>query len=163
MLLRVRLSAPCSMLLRILEMPLSLPGRLTSSVVCEKRWSKPTAVASMTLAPVLLSTLWNAQDDSATFNKSLMVYGIGLMFGMTFGVLAYATTEKSSPPRRLTVLARGNSIGDLITNLILAANGSPEGTQVAISSRYASPIFNILFGPGLSPVCSARYSYPSLL
>ncbi|CAK7341569.1 unnamed protein product [Dovyalis caffra] len=63
------------------------------------RWSKPTTVASMTLAHVLLSTLWNAQDDSATFNKSLMVYGIGLMFGMTFGVLAYATTEKSSPPR----------------------------------------------------------------
>uniref|UniRef100_A0A2K1WPA4 Sodium/calcium exchanger membrane region domain-containing protein n=1 Tax=Populus trichocarpa TaxID=3694 RepID=A0A2K1WPA4_POPTR len=53
------LSAPCSTLLRILEMPLSLPRRLTIPVVCEKRWSKPTAVASVTLAPVLLSTQSN--------------------------------------------------------------------------------------------------------
>ncbi|KAG6737563.1 hypothetical protein POTOM_059091 [Populus tomentosa] len=200
----VRLSAPCSTFLRILEMPLSLPRRLTIPVVCEKRWSKPTAVASVTLAPVLLSALWNAQDECATFNTILIVNGIGLAFGMTFGVLASATIENSGPPKKcllpwlaagflmsvtwsyilaqelvgllvslgymfgispsilgLTVLSWGNSIGDLITNLILAVNGGPEGAQVAISGCYAGPIFNILFGLGLSLVGSAFYAYPS--
>ena len=200
----VRLSAPCSTLLRILEMPLSLPRRLTIPVVCEKRWSKPTAVASVTLAPVLLSTLWNAQDECATFNTILIVNGIGLMFGMTFGVLASVKIENSGPPKKcllpwlaagflmsvtwsyilaqelvgllvslgyifgispsilgLTVLSWGNSIGDLITNLILAVNRGPEGAQVAISGCYAGPIFNILFGLGLSLFGSACYAYPS--
>jgi len=200
----VRLSAPCRMLIWILEMPLYLPRRLTIPVVCEKGWSKPATVASVTMAPVLLSALWNAQGESATVNTSLIVFGIGLMLGMTFGVLAYVTTEKSSPPQKcllpwlaggflmsvtwsyiiaqelvglivslgfvfgispsilgLTVLSWGNSIGDLITNLILAMNGGPEGAQVAISGCYAGPIFNILFGLGLSLVASAWYAYPS--
>uniref|UniRef100_A0A6M2EJ76 Sodium/calcium exchanger membrane region domain-containing protein n=1 Tax=Populus davidiana TaxID=266767 RepID=A0A6M2EJ76_9ROSI len=200
----IRLSAPCRKLIWILEMPLYLPRRLTIPVVCEKGWSKPATVASVTMAPVLLSALWNAQGESATLTTSLIVYGIGLMLGMTFGVLAYVTTEKSSPPQKcllpwlaggflmsvtwsyiiaqelvglivslgfifgispsilgLTVLSWGNSIGDLITNLILAMNGGPEGAQVAISGCYAGPIFNILFGLGLSLVVSAWYAYPS--
>ncbi|KAJ6693899.1 hypothetical protein OIU85_004666 [Salix viminalis] len=200
----VRLSAPCSILARILEMPLYLPRRLTIPVVCENRWSKPAAVTSVTMAPVLISALWNSQDESATLSTTLIVYGIGLMLGMTFGVLALATTEKSSPPQKcllpwlaggflmsvtwsyiiaqelvglivslgfifgispsilgLTVLSWGNSVGDLITNLILAMNGGPEGAQIAISGCYAGPIFNILCGLGLSLVVSAWQAYPS--
>lgn len=198
------LSNPCSILLCIMEMPLYLPRRLTIPVICEKRWSKPIAVASVTLAPLLLSALWNAQDEDATSYTSLLVYGVGLLFGIIFGVLAYATTEKSGPPKKclfpwlaggflmsvtwsyvtaqelvallvslgymfeispatlgLTVLAWGNSLGDLITNLTLALNGTPEGAQVAISGCYAGPIFNIVFGLGLSLVGSSLYGYPS--
>ncbi|XVF56798.1 hypothetical protein PTKIN_Ptkin06aG0149200 [Pterospermum kingtungense] len=199
-----RLSAACSMLLWILEMPLYLPRRLTIPIVCEKRWSKPVAVVSVTLAPILLSALWDLQDDNLTFNSSLVVSGIGFLFGITFGVVAYFTCEKSSPPKKclfpwlaggflmsmiwsyiiaqelvgllssigyilgishsilgLTVLAWGNSLGDLITNLTMALNGGPEGAQVAISGCYAGPIFNTLFGLGLSLVGSAWYGYPS--
>ncbi|KAF2288152.1 hypothetical protein GH714_004690 [Hevea brasiliensis] len=188
----------------ILEMPLYLPRRLTIPVICEKRWSKPIAVASVTLAPVLLSVLWNPQEDDACFVNSLVVYGIGLLFGIICGVIAYARTENSSPPKKclfpwlaggflmsviwsyiiaqelvallvslgyifevspsilgLTVLAWGNSVGDLITNLTMALNGSPEGAQVAISGCYAGPIFNILFGLGLSLVGSSWHQYPS--
>ncbi|XVF06675.1 hypothetical protein REPUB_Repub06bG0070600 [Reevesia pubescens] len=200
----LRISGHCSMLLWILEIPLYLPRRLTIPIACHERWSKPVAVASVTLAPILLSVLWDLQDDNLTFNTGLVVYGIGFLFGITFGVLAYLKTEKSSPPKKcllpwlaggflmsviwsyiiaqelvgllislgyilgisqsilgLTVLAWGNSLGDLITNLTMALNGDPEGAQVAISGCYAGPIFNTLFGLGLSLVSSAWYGYPS--
>ncbi|XVE62494.1 hypothetical protein DITRI_Ditri06bG0122300 [Diplodiscus trichospermus] len=199
-----RISAPCSMLLWILEMPLYLPRRLTIPIICQERWSKPIAVVSVLLAPILLSVLWDIQYDKRTFNAGLVVYGIGFMFGITFGFLAYFTTEKSSPPRTclfpwlaggflmsvvwsyiiaqelvgllislgyvlgisqsilgLTVLAWGNSIGDLITNLTMALNGGPGGAQVAISGCYAGPIFNIVFGLGVSLIGSAWYGYPT--
>ncbi|XP_022718811.1 cation/calcium exchanger 2-like isoform X1 [Durio zibethinus] len=198
------LPTPCSMLLWILEMPLYLPRRLTIPIVCQERWSKPIAVVSVALAPILLSVLWDLQDDNLIFNAGLVVYGIGFLFGITLGVLAYLKTEKSSPPKKclfpwlaggflmsviwnyiiaqelvgllislgyilgishsilgLTVLAWGNSLGDLVTNLTMALNGGPEGAQVAISGCYAGPIFNTLFGLGMSLVGSAWYGYPS--
>ncbi|GLT95411.1 hypothetical protein SLE2022_130940 [Rubroshorea leprosula] len=200
----LRSSPSCTMMLWILEMPLYLPRRLTIPVVCEKRWSKPIAVASVTLAPIFLSALWNLQDEDLTYRTSLLVHGIGLLFGATFGVLAFMTTEKSSPPKTcliswlaggflmsviwtfitaqelvallvsleyiygisssilgLTALAWGNSLGDLITNLTMALNGGPEGAQVALSGCYAGPIFNTLFGLGLSLVGSSWHAYPS--
>ncbi|KDP39642.1 hypothetical protein JCGZ_02662 [Jatropha curcas] len=200
----LRLSAPCKILLWILEMPLYLPRRLTIPVVSEDGWSKPVAIASVTLAPILLAILWNPQDENTNSKSSIVFYGIGVFIGLILAVIAYLTTEKSSPPKKcqffwlaggfimsvvwsyliaqelvallvslgyifsispsilgLTVLAWGNSLGDLITNLTMALNGSREGAQVAISGCYAGPIFNILFGLGLSLVSSCWYKYPS--
>lgn len=201
----LKLRAPYSTIFFCLEMPLYLPRRITIPVVCQKRWSKPFAVISVTLAPLLLSTLWHAQEkNAASSNTILLIYGIGLSFGVTFGILACLTTEKSSPPKNclflwlaggftmsviwsyitaqelvallvslgyifdispsilaLTVLAWGNSLGDLVTNLTMAQNGGSAGAQIAISGCYAGPIFNILFGLGLSLAASCWYSYPS--
>ncbi|TQD94093.1 hypothetical protein C1H46_020288 [Malus baccata] len=191
-------------LIFILELPLYLPRRLTIPVVCEERWCKPYVVASVTLAPVLLSTLWNHQFGNFSFKTKLAIYIIGLIFGITFGIVAFLTTEKSSPPKKclfpwlaagfvmsvtwsylsaqelvglllsigyisgvspsilgLTVLAWGNSLGDLITNLTMALNGGTEGAQTAFSACYAGPIFNTLFGLGLSLVGSAWFKFPS--
>ncbi|MBA0764212.1 hypothetical protein Gotri_013576 [Gossypium trilobum] len=203
----LRTSSSCKLLLWILEMPLYLPRRLTIPIACQEKWSKPIAVVSVTLAPILLSILCDLQDDnvnlSLTFNSGL-VYGTGVFAGTVFGVLAYLKTEKSSPPKNcllpwlaggffmsvvwsyiiaqelvsllislgyiiginqailgLTVLAWGNSLGDLITNLTMALNGGPQGAQVAISGCYAGPIFNTLFGLGMSLIGSAWYGYPS--
>ncbi|KAL6142795.1 hypothetical protein ACLB2K_061071 [Fragaria x ananassa] len=194
----------CRMLIFILELPLYVPRRLTIPVVSEERWSKPYAVASVTLAPVLLSSLWNHQYANASFHKSLLIYVIGLTIGLVFGFVACMTTERSSPPKKcllpwlaagflmsvawsyitaqelvallvsigyilgispsilgLTVLAWGNSLGDLITNLTMALHGRPEGAQIAFSACYAGPIFNTLFGLGISFVGASWSKYPS--
>ncbi|XP_042516796.1 cation/calcium exchanger 1-like [Macadamia integrifolia] len=190
----------------VVGLPLYLPRRLTIPVVSEERWSKPFAVASVTLAPVLLGALWNSEKGSSIGSREgLVVYVIGGLIGITFGILAFLTTEKESPPKKyilpwlvagflmsvtwsymiaqeligllislgyvigvspsilgLTVLAWGNSLGDLITNCtMVAVNGGSDGVQVAMSGCYAGPTFNILVGLGMSLVVSCWLAYPS--
>ena len=47
----------------------------------------------------------------------------------------------------LTILAWGNSIGDLMANLSIAKKGYAE---MAMTGCYAGPVFNLLLGLGLS-------------
>ncbi|KAF6134232.1 hypothetical protein GIB67_010031 [Kingdonia uniflora] len=172
-------------LLYILEFPLYLPRRLTIPVVSEEKWSKPFAVISVTLAPVLLVALCCYQKESS--KTILVLFVSGGVVGVILGILTFVTTQSSSPPKKfllpwlvggfvmsvswsyltaqelvallvscgyilgispsilgLTVLAWGNSIGDLVTNVALAVNGGHDGTQIAISGCYAGPIFNTL-------------------
>ncbi|MED6145982.1 hypothetical protein PIB30_030201 [Stylosanthes scabra] len=186
----------------VLEMPLYLPRRLTIPVVCEENWSKPFAVASVTLAPVLLCIIW-APFNQENLISTFIVYGVGLFVGIVLGIAAILTTKMSAPPQKwlfpwlaggflmsvtwsyisaqelvgllvsigyifgispsilgLTVLAWGNSLGDLMTNLTLAINGGSEGAQIAISGCYAGPIFNTLVGLGLSLVTCTWSQYP---
>lgn len=194
----------CRCFLLILELPLYLPRRLTIPVASEERWSKPYAVASVTLAPILLTALWSFQEENASLNARLAVYGVGFLIAISLGVVAFCTTESSNPPKRclfpwlaggfvmsitwsyitaqelvgllvslgyivgvspsilgLTVLAWGNSLGDLMTNVTMAINGGAKGTQVALSGCYAGPIFNMVFGLGLSLVGASWHNYPA--
>eukprot|EP00899_Mesostigma_viride_P023912 jgi/Mesvir1/4705/Mv05631-RA.1 len=57
----------------------------------------------------------------------------------------------------LTVLAWGNSIGDLVSNITIAKGGEAE---MAITGSYAGPMFNMLVGLGLSLMLATSASYP---
>ncbi|KAG0478034.1 hypothetical protein HPP92_012753 [Vanilla planifolia] len=184
----------CRRLLRLLELPLSLPRRLTIPEVSEARWSKPFAVASATFSPVLLATLWG---------RSLKAGLVGALVGLLIGCVGFFSTETDRPPTRfrlvwlaggflmsvtwtyataaelvslvvslgtilgispallgLTVLAWGDSLGDLIA-AVAVVRGGPDGAQVVLSGCYAGPTFNTLMGLGLPMVLLAWKSRPS--
>ena len=55
----------------------------------------------------------------------------GMVFNISNGILG------------MTVLAWGNSIGDMVANTVVARQGFPE---MAISAAFGGPLFNMVFG-----------------
>lgn len=188
----------------LLELPLYLPRRLTIPDVSEDRWSKPFAVVSVILSPILLASLWNSKRQVLGSEESLAIYLFAGLVGLVIGVIALETTDSEKPPNKcllpwlageflmsvvwfyitagelvsllvsvghilgigpsilaVTVLAWGNSVGDLMANVAMALNGGEDGVQIAISGCYAVPIFNTLVGLGMSLVFTSWAAHPT--
>jgi sodium/potassium/calcium exchanger 6 len=73
-----------------------------------------------------------------------------------FGVVLGVSDEFLS----LTVLSIGNSVGDLVADVVLSKSGFPG---MAIGGVYGSPVLNILLGLGLSTLVVNLKSYPAPL
>lgn len=192
-----------SVLLSIVGLPLYLPRRLTIPVIREEKWSRPCAVVSTAIAPVLLTELYCSHNSGP--KRNIILYIISGSIGLILGILAYLTTEKSHPPKKfslvwllggftmsvtwtyiiaqelvsllislgnifgispsvlgLTVLAWGNSLGDLIANVTVAVRGGNDGAQIALSGCYAGPLFNTVIGLGVPLVISSLAEYPGV-
>ena len=62
---------------------------MTIPIVEEKRWSKGYAIASASLAPILLAFLWSTQDD-VSFLSGQIAYFIGVVLG---GIFVFYTQD----------------------------------------------------------------------
>jgi len=74
-----------------------------------------------------------------------VLQAIGLILGISDVILG------------ATVLAWGNSVGDLVADIVMARHGAP---RMAIAACYGGPCFNIMFGLGLSLTYSTIIHYP---
>ncbi|KAF7050502.1 hypothetical protein CFC21_058863 [Triticum aestivum] len=184
-------------LLAAVHAPIYLPRRLTIPDIAGHRWSRPSAVASALLSPLLLAVV--------TSPTSPTVLLAGTLTGTLLAIGAAATTDAAAPPHGryarlmwlsggflmsilwsyllarelvallvstgiivgvpasvlgVTVLAWGNSLGDLVADVAMATQDGTTGAQTAVAGCYAGPAFNTVVGLGLSMALAAGARYP---
>ncbi|KAL7205173.1 hypothetical protein ACSBR2_018160 [Camellia fascicularis] len=89
----------------------------------------------------------------------MSVFWISVMAGELLNCLAALGALLKLPPAllRLTVLAWGNSVGDLVADVAVAKAGQPA---LAMAGCFAGPMFNMLFGLGMALVIQTANVYP---
>lgn len=84
---------------------------------------------------------------------------ISSIAGELLNCLAALGLLLEAPPSLLglTVLAWGNSVGDLVADVAVAKAGQPA---MAMAGCFAGPMFNMLVGLGMALVVQTADSYP---
>ncbi|MCO5597108.1 hypothetical protein L7F22_051182 [Adiantum nelumboides] len=90
----------------------------------------------------------------------MSVFWISFVAGELLGCLATLGKLLKLPPALLglTVLAWGNSIGDLVADVAVARAGQPA---MAMAGCFAGPMFNMLVGFGLALAMKASRMHPA--
>eukprot|EP00250_Pteridium_aquilinum_P027880 c3603_g1_i1 orf=200-2344(-) len=90
----------------------------------------------------------------------MSVFWISFIAGELLGCLATLGKLLKLPPALLglTVLAWGNSIGDLVADVAVARAGQPA---MAMAGCFAGPMFNMLVGFGLALAMKASRMHPA--
>lgn len=90
----------------------------------------------------------------------MSVFWISFIAGELLGCLATLGKLLKLPPALLglTVLAWGNSIGDLVADVAVARAGQPA---MAMAGCFAGPMFNMLVGFGLALALKASRMHPA--
>lgn len=90
----------------------------------------------------------------------MCIFWIYMLAGELVACLSTLGVLLDLPPAflGLTVLAWGNSVGDLFTNTAVARQGLGE---MAIAGCYGGPVFNILVGLGMGLLFGTAKAYPS--
>uniref|UniRef100_A0A0D9Y1K1 Sodium/calcium exchanger membrane region domain-containing protein n=1 Tax=Leersia perrieri TaxID=77586 RepID=A0A0D9Y1K1_9ORYZ len=180
----------------VIASPLYLPRRLTIPDVAEHRWSKPTAVVTSLLSPILLAAITlpatlaaaavagvvlaaatavgTDADSPPKSRRSRLPFLAGgfamsvlwsyLLAGELVSLLVSIGVAAGVEPGVLgaTVLAWGNSMGDLVANVALASGGGGGGggAETAVAGCYAGPAFNTVVGLGMSLTVAAAARRP---
>ncbi|CAL4911643.1 unnamed protein product [Urochloa decumbens] len=100
------------------------------------------------------------ENTASTLISFIMsVFWISTMAGELLNCLAAIGVIMDFPPAILgmTVLAWGNSVGDLVADVALARAGQP---RIAIAGCFAGPMFNMLVGLGTALVVQTARVYP---
>ncbi|THG04580.1 hypothetical protein TEA_004658 [Camellia sinensis var. sinensis] len=89
----------------------------------------------------------------------MSVFWISVMARELLNCLAALGALLELPPALLglTVLAWGNSVGDLVADVAVAKAGQPA---LAMAGCFAGPMFNMLFGLGTALVIQTANVYP---
>ncbi|TKV99222.1 hypothetical protein SEVIR_8G030200v4 [Setaria viridis] len=101
-----------------------------------------------------------SENISSTLISFIMsVFWISTMAGELLNCLAAIGVIMDFPPAILgmTVLAWGNSVGDLVSDVALARAGQPT---IAIAGCFAGPMFNMLVGLGTALLVQTARVYP---
>ncbi|RLN36606.1 hypothetical protein BBJ28_00003979 [Nothophytophthora sp. Chile5] len=141
--------------------------RLTIPLVDEDTWDKNLAV----VCPPFAMFVVGVSVFSFSAKDPVFLGTVALVGGIFSAIIEFATSPQSPPEgwqlapficlafvmsviwimnianEVLAVLAWGNSIGDLVSNMAIARDGFPT---MAFAGCFAGPMFNLLVGIGLS-------------
>ncbi|CAH1436802.1 unnamed protein product [Lactuca virosa] len=148
------------------EVPVRIMLNLTIPQSSPSEWNRFYRSANIALCPLALIPLHSRKKPPKTEQLPIVLMGfimsvcwISTMAGELLNCLAALGSLLEVPHSLLglTVLAWGNSVGDLVTDVAVAKAGQPA---MAMAGCFAGPMFNMLFGLGSALVIQTFNVYP---
>ncbi|KAK4406579.1 Cation/calcium exchanger 5 [Sesamum angolense] len=159
---------------RTWKVPVSILLKLTVPETSPSKWSRFYRSANIALCPLallyscksfmpldhpIIFLLPNAHFPLCVIAFVMSVFWISTVAGELLNCLAALGVLLHLPSALLglTVLAWGNSVGDLVADVAVAKAGQPA---MAMAGCFAGPMFNMLFGLGTALVIQTADVFP---